>query len=288
MHAVSYHGIYIFLRKYRTQDRLYYYIGGMPEAVQTYVDTEDFSAVREVQQEILSNYAQDFSKHVPRPLAAKLSLLWDSIPLQLARENKRFMYKDVQKGMRARDLEDAMDWLQRAGLIYHTPRINEPAIPIGAYRDGAFKLYFLDVGLLGAKAGLSTSVLLEKTAVFREFKGALTEQYVQQQLRAECDIEPCYWQNESTRSEIDFVFQHEMNIVPVEVKAETNTRAKSLINYCRKYMPPVAVRCSMNDYCISKLPTSDETDTCLLDLPLYAVFLMPSLLTLCPKSELER
>ena len=288
LEKAAWDNIRLFSDRYAHLLRLYYYIGGMPEAVQTYVDSEDFSAVREVQQEILSNYAQDFSKHVPKPLSAKLSLLWNSIPLQLAKENKRFLYKDVQKGMRARDLEEAMDWLQRAGLIYHTPRINEPALPIGAYQDGAFKLYFLDVGLLGAKAGLSTSTLLEKSAVFREFKGSLTEQYVQQQLRAECDIEPCYWQNESTRSEIDFVFQHEMNIVPVEVKAETNTRAKSLLNYCRKYTPPVAVRCSMNDYCISQLPTSDETAICLLDLPLYAVFLMPSLLLLCPKSDLGR
>ncbi|MDO4411281.1 MAG: ATP-binding protein [Akkermansia sp.] len=267
-----------FADRYAHLLRLYYFIGGMPEAVKTFIETDDFQAVREVQLEILSNYSQDFSKHIPHSLASKLSLLWDSIPMQLAKENKRFMYKDVQKGMRARDLEDAMDWLQQAGLIYPTYRINEPALPINAYRDGAFKLYFLDVGLLAAKTGLSVSTLLEKSNLFREFKGALTEQYVQQQLRAECDIAPHYWQNESARSEIDFVFQHNMNVVPIEVKAETNTKAKSLIQYCRKYSPSFAIRCSMNDYKLSTLPSQNGSSTHLIDIPLYAVFLMPRML----------
>lgn len=266
----------LFAERYAHLLRLYYFVGGMPEAVSTYVDSEDFSAVREVQREILSNYTNDFSKHVPKPQAAKLSLLWNSVPQQLARENKRFLYKDVKQGMRARDLEDAMDWLQRAGLIYQVHRINEPAIPLDSYRDGAFKLYFLDVGLLGARVDLPASVLLEKTAVFREFKGALTEQYVQQQLRAECGIEPHYWQNESARAEIDFVFQKEMNVVPVEVKAETNTRAKSLMSYCRRYAPQEAIRVSMNDYACQGLDFGAGRCTALVDLPLYAVFCMPS------------
>lgn len=261
----------LFADRYAHLLRHYYFVGGMPEAVSTYVETEDFAAVREVQLEILSNYANDFSKHVPKVLAAKLSLLWDSVPQQLAKENKRFLYKDVQKGMRARDLEEALDWLQRAGLIYQVHRINEPSLPIGAYRDGAFKLYFLDVGLLGARVDLAASVLLEKTAIFREFKGALTEQYVQQQMRAECGIEPHYWQNDSVRSEIDFVFQKEMKVIPVEVKAETNTKAKSLVYYCRKYEPEEAIRCSMNDFSRRSLDVGGEKCTTLIDLPLYAV-----------------
>ena len=261
----------LFADRYTHLLKLYYFIGGMPEVVSTYVETEDFAEVRKVQNEILSNYANDFSKHVPASLAAKLSLIWESVPEQLAKENRKFIFSEVQKNMRARDLEEAMDWLIRAGLVYRTPRINEAALPISTYRDGAFKLYFSDVGLLGAKVGLDIAVLVEKTSVFREFKGALTEQYVQQQMRADCALEPHYWQSESARAEIDFVFQQGMHVVPVEVKAETNTRAKSLMSYCRKYHPRVAVRCSMNDYHLQSLAHSAEASTQLIDIPLYAV-----------------
>lgn len=256
--------------------KLYYYIGGMPEAVSAYIRTQDFSAVRAVQNEILSNYANDFSKHVPASLAAKLSLLWESIPKQLARENKRFIYKEVQAHMRARDLESAMDWLYRAGLVYKVDRINEPSLPIAAYSDGAFKLYFLDVGLLGAKCELDISTILEKNTIFREFKGALTEQYVQQEMRSEAAISPHYWQSDTYRSEVDFVFQTLMHVVPVEVKAEHNTKAKSLLNYCRKYKPALAIRISMNDYALNELPVDDNSTLTLLDIPLYACFTMIS------------
>ena len=264
--------------------KLYYYIGGMPEVVNTYLQTKDFSAVRSAQNEILSNYANDFSKHVPAMLAAKLSLLWESIPHQLAKENKRFIYKEVDSKMRARDLESAMDWLFRAGLIYRVDRINEPSLPIGAYRDGAFKLYFLDVGLLGAKCELEVSTILEKSAIFKEFKGALTEQFVQQELRAESQISPHYWQSDTFRAEVDFVIQTSMNVVPIEVKAEHNTKAKSLLNYCRKYKPVLAVRISMNDFSENNLETSETTNTTLLDIPLYATFM---LLPICREALLK-
>ena len=264
--------------------KLYYYIGGMPEVVNTYLQTKDFSAVRSAQNEILSNYANDFSKHVPAMLAAKLSLLWESIPHQLAKENKRFIYKEVGSKMRARDLEGAMDWLFRAGLIYRVDRINEPSLPIGAYRDGAFKLYFLDVGLLGAKCELEVSTILEKSAIFKEFKGALTEQFVQQELRAESQISPHYWQSDTFRAEVDFVIQTSMNVVPIEVKAEHNTKAKSLLNYCRKYKPVLAVRISMNDFSENNLETSETTSTTLLDIPLYATFM---LLPICREALLK-
>lgn len=264
--------------------KLYYYIGGMPEVVNTYLQTKDFSAVRSAQNEILSNYANDFSKHVPAMLAAKLSLLWESIPHQLAKENKRFIYKEVDNKMRARDLESAMDWLFRAGLIYRVDRINEPSLPIGAYRDGAFKLYFLDVGLLGAKCELEVSTILEKSAIFKEFKGALTEQFVQQELRAESQISPHYWQSDTFRAEVDFVIQTSMNVVPIEVKAEHNTKAKSLLNYCRKYKPVLAVRISMNNFSENNLETSETTNTTLLDIPLYATFM---LLPICKEALLK-
>lgn len=262
---------YIYLLK------LYYYIGGMPAAVSAYIDTKDFNAVRAIQKSILADYEKDFSKHVPKSLTAKLHMIWESIPEQLAKENKRFVFGEVKKGLRSRDLEDAMDWLDRAGLVARVNRINSPALPLAAYRDGAFKLYFLDVGLLSAKVNLSTRVLLEKNAVFTEFKGALTEQFVQQQLRACCNITPLYWRSDSYQAEVDFVFQTDMTVVPVEVKAETNTKAKSLLSYCRKYTPALAVRCSMNDFNRQMLSTVDDKQTALLDVPLYAVFMVDEL-----------
>ncbi len=257
--------------------KLYYYIGGMPEAINVYLKTKDFHEVRLVQKAILSDYEKDFSKHVPKGLAAKLFLIWESIPEQLAKENKRFVYGDVKKGLRSRDLEDALDWLMRAGLVQRVNRINSPSLPISAYKDGAFKLYFVDVGLLSAKVNLPPRVLLEKTAVFSEFKGALTEQYVQQQLRSDCGIDTVYWRSDSFQAELDFAFQADMSVVPVEVKAETNTKAKSLLTYCRKYTPEVAVRCSMNDFNRQALSVGDDKETILLDVPLYAVCMVERL-----------
>lgn len=250
--------------------RLYYFVGGMPEAVNTYIETSDFNAVREVQNEILASYAGDFSKHIPATLAAKVSMLWESVPSQLAKENKRFVYKEVHKNMRSKDLEDALDWLLRAGLIYRVNRISKPSLPINPYVEGAFKLYFLDVGLLGAKTNLQASTLLYGNKVFQEFKGALTEQYVQQQLRAECDMTPYYWVSESARAEVDFLIEHQMNIVPIEVKAEQNLQAKSLKSYCQKYAPVVAVRTSMHSYYKQQIG-NEEQQYSLVDLPLYAI-----------------
>lgn len=260
-----------FSDRYTQLLKLYYYMGGMPEVVNTYLETKDLNAVRRVQRAILSDYEKDFSKHVPKALAAKLFMIWESVPEQLAKENKRFVYGDVKKGLRSRDLEEALDWLRRAGLVERVNRINSPSLPISAYKDGAFKLYFVDVGLLAAKVDLPIRVLLEKTAVFSEFKGALTEQYVLQQLRAECAIEPLYWRSDSYQAEVDFAFQRDMNVVPVEVKAETNTKAKSLLSYCRKYQPKLALRCSMNDYNRQMLSVTDDCNVVLLDVPLYAL-----------------
>lgn len=263
--------IKIFSDRYTQLLKLYYYIGGMPEAVNTYIETNDLNEVRQVQKSILADYEKDFSKHVPKALAAKLFMIWESIPEQLAKENKRFVYGEVKKGLRSRDLEDALDWLRRAGLVERVNRINSPSLPITAYKDGAFKLYFVDVGLLSAKVDLPARVLVEKTAVFSEFKGALTEQFVQQQMRAECDIAPLYWRSDSYQAEVDFAFQYDMTVVPVEVKAETNTKAKSLMSYCRKYHPLITVRCSMNDYNRQVISPDEDKQTVLLDIPLYAV-----------------
>lgn len=251
--------------------RLYYYVGGMPEAVAAYAESGRFDAVREVQTELLDAYGRDFSKHAPAGIAAKIAQIWDSVPNQLARENKRFVYSDVRKGLRARDLEDAMDWLLRAGMICHCHRIKKPELPIDAYRDGAFKVFGLDVGLLGAQAGLDAATLLHGNRIFSEFKGALAEQYVQQQLRAESGIQPYYWVSEATRTEIDFVFHQGMSVVPVEVKAELNLQAKSMKAYCHRFAPPVAVRTSMEKFYSRAVPFSAESPTRFIDIPLYAL-----------------
>ncbi len=260
-----------FNEKFEQLLKLYYFVGGMPEVVKKYIDTEDFAVVREVQNNILSDYNNDFSKHIPSSAAAKLSMVWSSVPMQLARENKRFVYGHVRKNLRAKDLENAMDWLYRAGLVHMVQRVNTPSLPLGAYQDGAFKLFFSDVGLLGAKVDLRASVLLNQNEVFKEFKGALTEQFVQQEMRATGTRFLHYWHSETTHTELDFLFQSDMAAVPLEVKAEHNTKAKSLLNYCRKYVPPVAVRASMNDYALSRLSVGETESVALLDIPLYAV-----------------
>lgn len=258
--------------------KLFYVVGGMPEAVETYVKTGDFEQVRAVQQAILLGYQRDFSKHAPSEETPRISLIWDSIPEQLSRENKKFMCKDVQSGLRMRDLEVGMQWLLDAGLIYKVVRISKPAFPPDAYREAAFKAYFLDVGLLGAKAGLLPDVILDGNRIFTEFKGALAEQYVQQQLRAVCGINPYYWATANSQTEIDFLVQLRMDMVPLEVKAETNLQAKSLKAFCRKYRCPRAVRISMAPWCEQDMPIADDGSTCkLLNLPLYAVHLLPQL-----------
>ena len=226
---------------------------------------------------MLLGYQRDFSKHAPPEESPRITLIWDSIPEQLSRENKKFMCKDVQPGLRMRDLEVAMQWLLDAGLIYKVVRVSKPAFPADAYREAAFKAFFLDVGLLGAKAGLPPDVILESNRIFTEFKGALAEQYVQQQLRAACGISPYYWATANSQTEIDFLVQLRMDIVPVEVKAETNLQAKSLKAFCRKFRSPHAVRVSMAPWQEQEMPLDENgASCCLVNLPLYAVHLLPS------------
>lgn len=265
-----------FASRYIDLLKLYYVVGGMPEAVATYVETGDFEQVRSVQKAVLLGYERDFSKHAPPEKTPRISLIWDSIPEQLSRENKKFMCKDVQPGLRMRDLEVAMQWLLDAGLVYKVVRVSKPAFPADAYREQAFKAFFLDVGLLGAKTNLPPDVILEGNRIFTEFKGALAEQYVQQQLRAACGIFPYYWATANSQTEIDFLVQLRMDMVPVEVKAETNLQAKSLKAFCRKFSTPKAVRISMAPWQEQEMPLSEEGACCrLVNLPLYAVHLLP-------------
>lgn len=242
--------------------RLYYYIGGMPEAVQCYLDEKDVFKVREVQKRILDAYEQDFSKHAPANVVARIRMVWQSIPSQLARENRNFIYGSLRKGARAKDFELAIQWLKDCGLIDQVIRLAKPAIPLPAYADSGFKMFLLDVGLLGAMSGLDAQSLLKGNELFSEFKGALTEQYVAQQLRSESGLTPFYWSAERATAEVDFLFQQGMELYPLEVKAEENLKAKSLKVYFDKFQPRLAIRSSMSDY---------RREDWLLNLPLYGL-----------------
>ena len=242
--------------------RSYYFVGGMPEAVVSFIEYGDYSEVREIQLALLDAFEQDFSKHAPGGIMPRIRMVWHSIPAQLAKENRKFVYGALRKGARAKDFELAIQWLKDCGLIYQFERISKPAVPLVAYAGSGFKMFMLDVGLLAAKSGLDQRSLLEGNRVFEEFKGSLTEQYVQQQLRSETAIAPCYWANENGNAEVDFAFQSESNIIPLEVKASENLQAKSLKSYCVKYSPKVAIRTSMSDY---------RQEEKLTNLPLYAI-----------------
>ncbi len=255
--VTSFKGRYIDLLKQ------YYYIGGMPEAVSKFIETQDYTVVREVQNRLLMAYEQAFSKHAPNEAVPRIRMLWASVPAQLAKENRKFVYGLIRQGARAREYELAMQWLLDCGLIYKVARITKPDMPLMAYQDfNAFKLFVLDVGLLSAMSGVDIKSLLEGNRVFEEFKGSLTEQYVLQQLITNKEITPFYWSAEKSSGEIDFVFQSGMDIVPLEVKAAENLQAKSLKSYCLRYKPKYAIRTSMSDY---------RKEEWLTNLPLYAI-----------------
>lgn len=241
----------------------YYFVGGMPEAVQSFAESKDFNEVRAIQKRILAAYEQDFSKHAPNEIVPKIRMLWNSIPSQLARENKKFIYGLVREGGRAREYETAIMWLSDCGLVHKVSRVNAAGIPLKAYEDlKAFKLFIVDVGLLGCMTGLRQRTLLDGDGLFVEFKGALTEQYVCQQLKTVEDLGIYYYTNDRGSCEIDFVVDTGEQIVPIEVKAETNLRAKSLKTYRERFEPELSVRTSMADY---------KKEDWLLNLPLYAI-----------------
>lgn len=250
--------------------KYYFFIGGMPEVVSTWIETNDFNEVRRVQLELLETYKNDVSKHTLPEVANKIRQVWDSVPSQLAKENKKFLYSVVKQSARAREYENAINWLTNAGLITKVYRINKPGIPIKAYEDlETFKIFVLDIGLLCSMTLLSAKTLLDGNKLFTEFKGSLTEQYVCQQLISEFQIEPFYWSSKDGSAEIDFIFQNDDNIVPVEVKAEVNLQAKSLKLYREKYNPTKVFRFSLSDYI---------NHGNLKDIPLYAISLVKNFL----------
>ena len=255
--------IKLFNNKYEKLLKQYCYVGGMPEIVQDFVENKDFESVRNLQKEILSAYEEDFTKHISANTVAKIRLLWKSIPAQLSKENKKFIYGAAKEGARARDFEAALSWLINSGLVYRVNKITKPDLPITAYEDfNSFKLFVLDVGLLGAMTDLQADTIIDGNSIFEEFKGAIAEQYVLQQFKTIKDLPVYYWSNETSRAEIDFVIQIKSDVVPVEVKAERNLQAKSLKVYMEKFKPNYAIRTSMADY--------KKTDN-LIDLPLYTI-----------------
>jgi len=259
----DYEMITSFKQTYIDALKQYFFIGGMPEAVQIFADNKDFNEVREIQKRILAAYEQDFSKHAPYEIVPKIRMIWNSIPSQLAKENKKFIYGLVREGGRAKDYETAIMWLTDCGLVHKISRVNSASIPLKAYEDlKAFKLYVVDVGLLGCMTGLHQRTLLDGNDLFIEFKGALTEQYVCQQLKTIENLNIYYYTNDRGSCEMDFVIDTGEQIIPVEVKAEVNLKAKSLRTYKDKFDPEVSIRTSMADY---------KKEDWLLNLPLYAV-----------------
>lgn len=243
--------------------REYYFVGGMPEAVTTFLKTNDANQVRRVQDDILYLYRSDMSKHVSADEATRISMVWQSIPSQLAKENKRFVYGAVRKGARAKDFETAIQWLVDAGLVYKIARVREVGMPLKFYEDiNAFKLFMLDVGLLGAISEMEPAQMLMSDNAMTESKGAFTENYVLSQLKTMTDMGTYYYSREDSRLEVDFMVQHQGRIIPVEVKAEENLRAKSLKAFMEKHKDLHAIRLSMSPY--------REQDW-LTNYPLYAV-----------------
>ena len=252
-----------FKQEYIDSLKQYYYVGGMPEVVLHFSQNRDFNEVREIQERILEAYEQDFSKHAPHDVVPRIRMLWNSIPAQLARENKKFIYGIVREGTRAKDYELALLWLIDCGLVHKVHRVSSPSLPLKAYEDTkAFKLFLVDVGLLSCMVRLRADTLLDGNDLFKEFKGALTEQYVLQQLKTIKNIRAYYWTNDRNSAEIDFLIDDGNDVFPVEVKATVNLQAKSLKVFREKFSPRISVRLSMADF---------KSTEGLIDIPLYAI-----------------
>lgn len=241
--------------------RLYYFIGGMPEVVANYIQYKELNTARDIQQKIIIGYENDFAKYAPHAIVPKIRMVWHSLMNQLAKENRKFIYGQIKNGARAKDFEAAINWLVDAGLVLKVNRIEKPVLPLNAYMDyDAFKLFLVDIGLLNAIGNLAPKILLEKNAILQEFKGALTEQFVCQQLKSQHDL--YYWTAENATAEIDFVVQHQNEIIPIEVKAEENLKSKSLKVYQDKFAPKLVIRTSMSKY---------RQESWLTNIPLYGI-----------------
>lgn len=257
-----------FKNKYIELLKHYYFVGGMPEVVKTFVENKDFNLVRQIQEQILNSYEQDFSKHAPVDVVPRIRLIWNSIPNQLSKENKKFIYGILKKGARAKDFELALQWLIDCGLIHKISKVSKAALPLKAYEDfSVFKIFMVDLGLLGAMSSVSAKTLIEGSEIFEEFKGTITEQYVIQQMVCNKQYSIFYWtsENPSSQAEIDFIVQYQDEIYPIEVKASENLQAKSLKSFVQKYPHSKAIRTSMSDF---------RNETWMTNVPLYGVSVM--------------
>lgn len=252
-----------FSDKYLFWLKNYYYVGGMPAVVDAFRMHKDYGEVRQIQNDIVRQYEGDFGKHIDSHTLPRIRMVWDSIPIQLAKENKKFFFGQIKKGARSSEYEIAIQWLIDCGLVYKVSRVNEPHMPLKAYKSmNAYKLFVIDVGLLGAMSELEAESILEGNDIFIEFKGALSEQYVLQQLISDTEYTPYYYGTEKATFEQDFLIQKGKNIIPIEVKAETNIHSQSLRAYCDKYHPERAVRFSVLKY---------MNQEWMENIPLYAV-----------------
>ena len=255
--------ITVFADKLKSYLKQYFYIGGMPEVIAAYIQNKDFNEVRRKQKLLLEAYEQDFSKHAPNNVVPRIRQLWNNIPTQLAKENKKFIYGLVKEGARAREYELALSWLIDCGLVYQVNRVNDCKIPLSAYQDfNAFKLYLLDVGLLCAMADVDATTIIEGNEIFVEFKGALTEQYVLTELKTNTTENVYYWSSDRGSSEVDYIIQFGRDNIPIEVKANENLQAKSLKTFVQKYNTKINVRTSMANY---------RKEDWLINIPLYLI-----------------
>lgn len=241
--------------------RRYCYVGGMPKTVLSFSKKQDYNLVRKIQRNILADYEGDFSKHIPSEQVERTRLLWNAIPSQLIKENKKCVYGKIKQGARSKDFEISLNWLIDAGLVHKVSRVTEPNMPLKAYEDvSAYKLFLLDVGLLGAMNDLDSRSILENDKLFNDYNGAITEQYVLQEFKILNDLPVFYWTN--NRAELDFLIQYKNNIIPVEAKATINLQAKSLKFFRQKYEPEISIRTSLADY---------EENNGLFNIPLYDI-----------------
>lgn len=255
--------ITVFADKLKQYLKQYFYIGGMPEVVASYIENKDFNEVRRKQEILLQAYEQDFSKHAPNSVVPRIRQLWNNIPTQLAKENKKFIYGLIKEGARAREYELALSWLIDCGLVYQINRVNDCKVPLSAYQDfSAFKLYLLDVGLLCAMSKIDATTILEGNEIFVEFKGALTEQFVLTEFKSNTTFPIFYWSAEKGMAELDYLVQIGRYNVPIEVKSSENLQAKSLKVFAQKYNTKINVRTSMSDY---------KVEDWLINIPLYLI-----------------
>lgn len=249
--------------KFEERLRQYYFVGGMPAAVLAFVNDGDLNKVRTIQKSIIEAYERDFSKHAPAIEVPRIRMVWHSIPSQLSKENRKFIYGMIKEGARAKDFELAIEWLKDAGLIYKVNRCKKAQLPLAAYEDfSAFKMFLSDIGLMGAMSNIPVQSLLNGNMLFSDFKGALTEQFVLQQMKTNQSLSIYYWSADNSRGEIDFLVQQEEKVIPIEVKAEENLQAKSLRMFVERNPGLKGCRFSMSPY--------REQDR-LVNYPLYSV-----------------